>query len=232
MSVYAIADLHLSLNANKSMEAFPGWNGYIEKISDNWLKTVKNEDTVVIAGDISWAMQLKDSYKDFKFLNSLPGKKILMRGNHDYWWATVKKINEFFQENNFSTLSLLFNNAWPVENICVCGTRGWMYNYEDAKDEKIYLREVGRLRASLDFANQYDLEPIVFLHYPPVYGTFESEEIINLLIERNIKKCYYGHIHGGGVKKSVVQGKYKGIDFKLISCDYINFTPMLISSAT
>lgn len=228
MAVYAISDLHLSFNTDKSMDVFPGWYDYTNKIKQNWESTVKNEDFVVIPGDISWAMRLNETKKDFEFINNLPGKKILIKGNHDYWWSTSKKINDFLQENNFNTISIVFNSAIKVDNICICGTRGWMYNSDEPEDEKILNREVERLRRSLDSAKAFENETVVFLHYPPVYNFQESEEIINLLIERNIKKCYYGHIHGSGAKKGIIEGKYKGIDFKLVSCDYINFKPLLI----
>ncbi len=228
MAVYAISDLHLSFNTDKSMDVFPGWYDYTNKIKQNWESTVKNEDFVVIPGDISWAMRLNEAKKDFEFINNLPGKKILIKGNHDYWWSTSKKINDFLQENNFNTISMIFNSAIKADNICICGTRGWMYNSDEPEDEKILNREVERLRRSLDSAKAFENETVVFLHYPPVYNFQESEEIINLLIERNIKKCYYGHIHGSGAKKGIIEGKYKGIDFKLVSCDYINFKPLLI----
>lgn len=228
MAVYAISDLHLSFNTDKSMDVFPGWYDYTNKIKQNWESTVKNEDFVVIPGDISWAMRLNETKKDFEFINNLPGKKILIKGNHDYWWSTSKKINDFLQENNFNTISIVFNSAIKADNICICGTRGWMYNSDEPEDEKILNREVERLRRSLDSAKAFENETVVFLHYPPVYNFQESEEIINLLIERNIKKCYYGHIHGSGAKKGIIEGKYKGIDFKLVSCDYINFKPLLI----
>ena len=228
MAVYAISDLHLSFNTDKSMDVFPGWYDYTNKIKQNWESTVKNEDFVVIPGDISWAMRLNEAKKDFEFINNLPGKKILIKGNHDYWWSTSKKINDFLQENNFNTISIIFNSAIKADNICICGTRGWMYNSDEPEDEKILNREVERLRRSLDFAKAFENEKVVFLHYPPVYNFQESEEIINLLIERNIKKCYYGHIHGSGAKKGIIEGKYKGIDFKLVSCNYINFKPLLI----
>lgn len=229
MSVYAIADLHLSFGVNKSMDVFAGWGDYVKKIEESWKATVRDTDTVVIAGDISWAMKIEESKKDFEFINNLPGKKILIKGNHDYWWSTKAKINNFLKENSFDTISILFNDAYPAENICVCGTRGWMYNSESDEDEKILSREVGRLRCSLDMAKKHNLEPVVFLHYPPVYGDKESEEIMNLLIERKVKKCYYGHIHGNVSKRNIVEGDYKGICFKLISCDYINFCPVLVA---
>ena len=228
MSIYCIADLHLSLSGNKGMDVFQGWENYVEKLETNWKSVVKGEDTVVIAGDISWAMRLKDSYEDFKFLDSLPGKKIIIRGNHDYWWATASKIKNFFAENKFDSLSILFNSAIKCEGKWICGTRGWMNDPDEEADKKILLREIQRLRTSLDSAEDDGCEKIVFLHYPPVYSSGECEEIINIMIERNIKKCYYGHIHGCEATKRAIKGDYKGINFDLISCDYLNFTPKLV----
>lgn len=229
MAIFTISDLHLSFeNEEKSMEVFAGWGNYTARLKENWGKTVKNEDTVIIIGDISWAMKLEDSFKDFEFINNLPGKKVLIKGNHDYWWSTTAKVNNFLKQSGFESISILYNSALEVENIGVCGTRGWLYRCETDQDRKILNREVGRLERSLDEAKKENLEPVVFLHYPPVYGNEESEEIINLLIEKKVKKCYYGHIHDGGATKRLVEGNYKGIDFRLVSCDYINFCPVLV----
>lgn len=209
-----------------------GWDNYVEKIKRNWNKTVKSDDLVVIAGDVSWAMRLESAKEDFSFIESLNGQKVVIRGNHDYWWSTVKKIEEFFAENSFKTISLLHNSAIIFDEICICGTRGWNYKFCEDKDRKIFAREVGRLKASLDAAKQTDLEKIVFLHYPPVYGPDEAKEIIDLLLENNIKKCYYGHIHGNTVgnlvNKRIVLGDYKGINLQLVSGDYVDFTPVLV----
>lgn len=229
MSVYAISDLHLSLNSDKSMEVFAGWEDYVNKIRDNWGKKILKEDTVVIIGDISWAMSLEEAKKDLEFVNDLPGRKILIKGNHDYWWSTKAKVNNFLEENNLDKIDILYNSAFQAENISVCGTRGWMYNSEESEDQKILAREVGRLEKSIDCASAFGLPPVAFLHYPPVYGFGESEKIINILIERNIKKCYYGHIHGNEAKKGITQGVYKGIEFHLVSCDYVGFCPVLVS---
>lgn len=229
MAVYAISDLHLSLNSNKSMEVFHGWEGYVDKIKNNWGKKISDEDTVVIIGDISWAMSLEEAKKDLEFVNDLPGRKIFIKGNHDYWWSTKAKVNNFLKENNFDTIEILYNSACKAENISICGTRGWMYGSEESEDQKILAREIGRLQTSLDCAHKLGLSPIVFLHYPPVYGSGESEKIINILIERNIKKCYYGHIHGDEAKKSIVEGMYRDIEFHLVSCDYVDFCPVPVS---
>ncbi len=228
MAIYCLADLHLSFGCSKSMEIFKGWENYVQKIEENWRRVVTDEDTVVIAGDISWAIKLRDAYQDFKFLNALPGKKILIRGNHDYWWATASKIKQFFEENNFNTLSILFNSAVVCEDKWICGTRGWINNSEEEKDEKIFARENQRFKFSVDKVQPDGREVIAFLHYPPVYYLNESEEIINLMIERNIKKCYYGHIHGGEATKKVVNGNYKGISLNLVSCDYVGFCPVMV----
>ena len=228
MSLFAIADLHLSFGADKSMDVFPGWQDYTVRLEKNWRAIVKTEDTVVISGDISWGMKLEETKKDFTFLNDLPGKKLLIKGNHDYWWSTKKKMDSFFEENGFHTLSIVFNSAVSVGNVCVCGTRGWFYDAETDADKKILNREVGRLNASIDIAETVGLEPVVFLHYPPVYGDMECREILDVLLERNIKRCYYGHIHGGNAAKKAVTGLYKGVNLQLISCDYTGFTPVLI----
>lgn len=229
MSIYAISDLHLSLGVNKPMDIFEGWNNYIERLKSDWTEKISANDTIVIAGDISWGMNFEESYEDFKFIDSLPGNKLLIKGNHDYWWSTKNKIENFFKNNNFNSLSLVYNSAVLVENYCICGTRGWMCNSDDKNNKKIYFREMGRLRASLDAAKKLGGEPLVFLHYPPVYNFEESEEIINILIERKVKKCYYGHIHGSGADKKVKSGNYKGIDFNLISCDYLKFCPKFVA---
>ena len=228
MSLFAIADLHLSFGSDKPMDIFKGWDDYTERIEKNWRCVVTEDDTVVIAGDISWALKLKDTRKDFTFLESLPGKKILLKGNHDYWWQTKSKLERFFAENAFDSLSVLFNCAYTVDHFCVCGTRGWFYDAEHDEDKKILNREVGRLRTSIECAEKTGLEPIVFLHYPPVFGTVVCKEILGVLQEKNIKKCYYGHIHGSDAMKKAVVGDYLGIQFRLISCDCIGFMPVLV----
>lgn len=228
MALFAIADLHLSLSDDKPMDVFSGWSNYVERIEKNWKAVVKESDTVVIAGDISWAMDLEGTKKDFDFIEALPGKKILLKGNHDYWWSTKAKMERFFAASGYKTLSILFNNSYAVEDFCVCGTRGWFYDVKTDEDKKILNREVGRLRASINSAKSAGLEPVVFLHYPPVYGTIECSEIFSVLLEENISKCYYGHIHGGNAAKKAITGNYRGVELQLISCDYMRFMPMLV----
>lgn len=228
MSLFAIADLHLSLGTDKPMDIFNGWNDYTKRLENNWRAIVSENDTVVIAGDISWAMKLEDSKKDFDFINNLPGKKIILKGNHDYWWETRSKIDRFLDQNQFNTISILHNCAYKVDNFAICGSRGWFYDSKTREDKKILAREVGRLQTSIDSAKKLNLEPVVFLHYPPIYNSIECKEIMDVLINNGIKKCYFGHIHGKDAYKKVLTGVYKDIYFNLISCDYLSFTPLLV----
>lgn len=224
MALFAISDLHLSLSTNKPMTVFRGWENYTERIESNWRRLIKDEDTVILPGDFSWGLKLAETLEDFKFLDSLPGKKILLKGNHDLWWSTVKKVNEFFVENDINSIQLLFNNAFKIGERVICGTRGWFY--DQSEDDKIRKREVGRLRLSLEAAEEMGGEKIVFLHYPPVYGEYISNDIISVLKEFNITTVYHGHIHGSGFNNAILE--FEGIKFKLISADCIDFTPFLI----
>ncbi len=228
MSLFAIADLHLSLGTDKPMDVFRGWQDYTKRIENNWRRLISENDTVIIAGDISWAMRIEDCYEDFNFINSLPGTKILLKGNHDYWWTTKKKIEEYLVENKFDTIKVLFNNSYEVDGVYVCGSRGWYYDTESEADIKVINREVGRLKLSLDSVEDTDNKPIVFLHYPPVYNEIECEQIMDVLIEYGICECYYGHLHGANTHRYSVNGEYKGINMHLISCDYTDFTPVLV----
>lgn len=225
MSLFAIADTHLSLGTNKPMDSFPGWNDYVARLGNNWNSIVKEEDTVVIAGDISWAMNFNELYEDFSFLNDLNGKKIIVKGNHDYWWNTLSKMNKFIEENNFDSINILQNNSYDVEGISVCGSRGWMFESSEEHDEKILSREVGRIKMSLDSA--VNENRILFLHYPPITTNSSCNEILDTLKEYGIKKCFYGHLHGMATKYAF-EGEYDGIDFKLISADRLSFVPKLI----
>ena len=225
MSLFAIADTHLSLGTNKPMDSFPGWNDYVARLGNNWNSIVKEEDTVVIAGDISWAMNFDELYEDFSFLNDLNGKKIIVKGNHDYWWNTLSKMNKFIAENNFDSINILQNNSYTVDGISVCGSRGWMFESSEEHDEKILSREVGRIKMSLDSA--VNENRILFLHYPPITTNSSCDEILDTLKEYGIKKCFYGHLHGMAPKYAF-EGEYDGIDFKLISADRLSFVPKLI----
>lgn len=228
MSLYAIADLHLSLGTDKPMDIFSGWQNYKERIEKNWRAVISQDDTVVIAGDISWAMKLENCYEDFSFINSLPGKKILLKGNHDYWWTTKKKLDEYLISNDFDSIKILFNNSYECENSVICGSRGWYYDTDTAEDIKVLNREAGRLKLSLDSVSDKSKTPIVFLHYPPVYGDIECKEIFDILSDYGIKDCYYGHLHGSNTHRYAINGLYKGIRMHLISCDFLGFMPILV----
>ena len=225
MSLFAIADTHLSFGTDKPMDSFPGWNDYVDRIEKNWNKIVTDDDTVVIAGDISWAMNFDELKADFDFIERLNGKKIILKGNHDYWWNTSKKMNDFIESQRYKTISILFNNSYDIDGVSVCGSRGWLFDVDDEHDEKVLNREVGRLRLSLESAVNDEI--IVFLHYPPVTTDTKCDEILNLLKEYGIKKCYYGHLHGIAAKKAV-DDVVDGIEFRLISCDRLGFVPKLI----
>lgn len=227
MSLFTIADLHLSFGTDKPMDIFTGWQDYVSKIEENWRSLVCDEDTVVIPGDISWSMDFAGLKKDFEFLQNLPGKKLLLKGNHDYWWSTMSKMNRMIEENGFDTLSIIHNNAVAAQGYAICGTRGWFYDGGPGEDKKVLLREVGRLTTSVQAAIKTGLEPIVFLHFPPVYGSYVCEEILEVLTKNGIRRCYYGHLHGRAAQNAV-EGEYRGVIFRLVSCDYLRFSPVRI----
>lgn len=238
MSLFTLADLHLSLSVNKPMDIFGArWTDYMEKIKKNWCAIVTSEDTVIVPGDISWAIDYNEAKKDFAFIESLPGKKLLGKGNHDYWWGTMSKNKTFCEEMGFKTIDFLYNNAFKVENYIVCGTRGWYVDEklqnttnDDVEYKKIVNREASRLKMSLEEAKRLQTENeqiLVFFHFPPVFNNFVCNEIVNILIEYNIKNCYFGHIHGSyNIPKTF---EYKGISFTLVSADYLNFIPMILA---
>lgn len=229
MAIYTIGDLHLSFNENKPMSIFgENWEGYEEKVKENWTKLVKEEDMVVLPGDFSWSMYLKDTYKDFEYLNNLPGKKLLLKGNHDYWWSTVNSMRNYIKENHFKNIDFIYNNAYEFENIIIVGTRGWAFG-EDAESKRMLQREMARLELSIkNGIENYgeNKEIIAFLHYPPIVNqnvqNNEMNEFIRILKKYDIKKCYYGHLHGAAIKEAV-EGEYFGITFKLVSADAIQF---------
>ena len=227
MALFVLGDTHLSLGGAKPMDVFPGWNGYVEKLEANWRKLVKPEDTVVLAGDISWSMRLADTRKDFAFLNGLPGRKLIMKGNHDYWWSTANKMNAFFRAEGFDTLRLLHNNSYTVDGYALCGTRGWLFDADEPHDEKVMNREIGRLRLSLQAAEP-GKEKLVFLHYPPVYTGADAPEIVAVLKEYGIRRCFYAHLHGKAIRFAV-QGEVDGIRYKLVSADGLQFCPYKIT---
>lgn len=229
MSLFAIADTHLSLGTDKPMDIFKGWSGYVDKLKENWERAVTDSDTVVIAGDISWGMSLEGALEDFRFIDSLPGQKIILKGNHDYWWTTMKKMDTFLSQHDIKTIRFLHNNTLTVGNIAVCGSRGWFFDAEESADNKVLLREAGRLRTSINLAKETGLEPVVFLHYPPITQNMVCKEIYNVLLETGIKRCYYGHLHGPSMTRSINSVR-DGIEFALISCDFLAFAPKLVQN--
>lgn len=223
MALYTIGDTHLSLSSDKSMEVFGGgWDGYVEKLKAGF-ERVGPEDTVVLCGDLSWGMSLAESREDFAFLNELPGKKLLMKGNHDYWWTTATKMTAFFAENGFDTFSLLHNNCALYGDIALCGTRGWFYEEDRGEhSQKIFNRELIRLEASLKAAGER--EKICFFHYPPLCQGFRCQQIIDLMESYGVTTCCYGHLHGAS-HRFAIQGRQGKIDYKLVSADFLGFQP-------
>ena len=228
MSIYVIGDLHLSFSVDKPMDIFGDlWENHTEKLKNNWIEKVKESDTVILPGDFSWATYIEETKEDFEFLNSLPGKKILSKGNHDYWWTTVTSMKKFLKDNNFENIDFLYNNSFLIENKIICGTRGWINTFHSAENYKILKRENERLKLSLEkgineFGENKDI--IVFMHYPPFYKEPVPEEIdfIKTMKKYNVKKCYYGHLHTES-HKDAIEGKIDGIEYRLISSDYLKF---------
>ena len=237
MSLYVIADLHLSKSTEKPMDIFGSrWDGYMEKIEKCWRERVTDEDTVVVAGDISWAMTTAELKPDFDFIESLPGKKILSKGNHDYWWQTMAKLDAFVAENGYKTISFLHNNAYIVDDFIICGTRGWYTEdkpklLRGADSAKIIAREVERIKHSVKYGKELssdgrERETLMFLHFPAVFKGYMCDEIIMELYRAGVRRCYYGHIHGNYDAPAVIN--YADIEFRLISADYVNFIPQII----
>ena len=224
MALYAIGDLHLCLGAPKPMDVFGGaWVGYMEKLKQG-MSVLTPEDTLVLMGDLSWALDLPNAAADFAWINGIPGKKIILKGNHDYWWSTQAKFTKFCQENGFVNLNLLNNNCYAYEDWAICGTRGWFFEEErsGAQDEKVFRRELIRLETSLKAAGER--EKLVFLHYPPRYKGYTCREILDLMENYGVRQCYYGHLHGAS-HKLAMQGLWDGIEYRLLSADYLDFRP-------
>lgn len=227
MALYAIGDLHLCLGAPKPMDVFGGaWVGYMEKLKEG-MSIIGPEDTTVLMGDLSWALGLKEAKADFAWMNEIPGRKIILKGNHDYWWSTVKKFDTFCAENGFENFHILNNNHFEYEGVAICGTRGWFFEEERSgqHDEKVFKRELLRLESSLKSAGEKP--KVVFLHYPPRYKGYECKEILELLDKYDVRSCFYGHLHGGS-HGLAQEGLWDGITFKLLSADRLNFRPYLV----
>jgi len=224
VSIYAISDLHLSFNDDgKSMEFFgPDWKDYVKKIEINWKNTVKEDDTVLICGDISWGSNLEEAKEDFAFIHKLPGQKIIIKGNHDYYFSTTKKVRKFLEDNSFDTIHILYNNSYVIENTAICGTRGWgnvVETEEKIDNHKIVKREIIRLKLSYNSLNEEDKKKdiVVITHFPPFYQEFKE-----VLKEIGAKKCIYGHLHGNG-HYMVKQGIIDEVKYIMASGDYTNF---------
>ncbi len=238
MSIYAIGDLHLSFSENKPMDIFGNsWKNYEEKMKQNWIKKVKEDDLVILPGDFSWAMKLEDTKKDFEYLNNLPGKKILSKGNHDYWWKTIKSMKQFVEECNFTNIEFLSNNAFIYENNIIVGTRGWAFT-ESENSQKMHNRETVRLENSIQCAlelakdkNIEDYRIICAMHYPPTTKQMLEKNIqskyINIMKKYNIQTCIYGHLHGKSHNEAI-EGIIDNVNLRLVSSDYLKFDPILL----
>lgn len=224
MALHVIGDLHLSFNTQKPMDIFGGaWVGYVEKLKCGIMK-IAPQDTTVLLGDLSWSLGLNEAKEDFAWINQIPGKKIIVKGNHDYWWNTATKFYKFCDENNFSDLHILNNNSYRYDDWAICGTRGWFFEEDRSgeHDEKVFKRELLRLEASLQSAGEQ--RKLVFLHYPPVYKSYTCEEILQLFEKYQVQYCFYGHLHGAS-HGLAIEGLWRGVDYKLVSADRLNFIP-------
>ena len=227
MALYAIGDLHLCLGAPKPMDIFGGaWVGYMDKLKEG-MSVIGPEDTTVLLGDLSWALDLQSSQADFAWINEIPGRKIILKGNHDYWWSTAAKFYKFCQESGFSDMFVLNNNHYEYDGWAICGTRGWFFEEDrgGTHDEKVFRRELIRLETSLKSAG--DKNKMVFLHYPPRYRGYECREIIELLERYEVRRCFYGHLPSES-HKLAVEGLWGGVEYRLVSADYIGFKPVTV----
>ena len=228
--LYAIGDLHLSFEANKPMDVFgKRWVGYVEKLRRG-LSVIGPEDTTVLLGDLSWSMDLEHAVADFGFISAIPGRKIILKGNHDYWWTTAAKFYRFYQEHDYLVFFFLNNNCYSYDGIAICGTRGWFYeeDRQGTHDEKVFRRELIRLETSLQAAGE--AEKLCFLHYPPVYRGYLCRPILDLLHQYGVKRCFYGHLHSESHALAVT-GDFEGIDFHLVSADYTDFCPIPVKTS-
>lgn len=229
MALYSISDLHLPLGVDKPMDVFgSAWENYVERLEKNWQSIVGEDDLIILPGDFSWATYIEQTKKDFEFLSRLNGRKILLKGNHDYWWTTMNKLKNFISENAFGGIEFIQNNAFEYENISICGTRGWKHpaweNFSE-EDRKIFDREVLRLELSLKQAKNEEI--YVFTHYPPMSDSLEENEFVNIMKKYGVTKCIYGHLHAASHSRAVT-GNIDGIEYILVSADYLKFRPRLI----
>lgn len=225
MAIFAISDLHLGFSVDKPMDIFGSrWENYTDVLAQNWKEMISEDDIVLMSGDTSWGTYLKDCLDDFRYIENLPGRKIITKGNHDYWWETVTKMNAFLRDNEISSIEFLHNSALLYRGVAICGTKGYPDNLTKADDERLFRRELSRLSLSLEAAKK--LKPqkiIVMLHYPPDL----KSEFSDIMKENNVSMCIYGHLHGQ-TTKTATNGIYGGIDYKLVSCDHLKFKPLEI----
>ena len=226
MALYVLGDPHLSLRSQKPMDVFGGaWTGYMDKLREG-LSVLKPEDTIVLAGDLSWGMSLEEAMEDFAFLDSFPGRKLIVKGNHDYWWTTANKTYTFWAQQGFTTLNLLHNNCYEYGEYALCGTRGWFLDEDkNGHNQKVFNRELMRLETSLKAAGERP--KLVFLHYPPLYQGYRCQEILDLLERYQVKACYYGHLHGGS-HRLALEGIHGSVEYHLIAGDFLGFHPLKI----
>lgn len=232
MAVFTMGDLHLPLGIDKPMNIFgKNWDNYVERIKTQWQRLVRDDDTVVIPGDFSWATYIEQAERDFDFLQSLNGRKIIIKGNHDYWWTTMTKLNEFAKAHGYDSISFLNNNSFTADGISICGTRGWLYPAWASfsqDDEKYFNREVGRLEMSLKCAETDEI--YVFTHYPPMSKACEGNAFTEMMKKYNVKKCFYGHLHGY-THSNKIPDNVDGIEYNLVSSDYLGFMPKYVGGA-
>lgn len=232
MKIFAISDLHLSFSSDKPMDVFGSeWENHDLKIKEKWEELIEERDIVIIPGDISWGMKRQDTEADFRWIHELPGTKLFFKGNHDLWWTTPAKLNAMYSDMIF-----LQNNYYPAGDIAVCGTRGWNLPQSSAQwtdhDEKIYRRELGRLRTSLEAARKDGFEKLIAaLHYPPIEMQNRSTGFTEILQEFGVCTVLYGHLHGSVAHRFAFEGVHEGIQYRLVSCDYLKFKPALIAQA-
>ena len=228
MAIFAIGDMHLSLGTDKPMDVFPGWEGYLPRLEASWRKLIGPDDTVVLAGDTSWAMNLNDTKADFAFIQNLPGQKWLLKGNHDYWWTTTRKMENFLTANGFDTLHIFCTTTpalWAMWR-CAAPAAGRLTTLPP-RAKKLMAREAGRLRMSLQAAGGCGRKKSLFLHYPPIYPGAQAQELVDVLNEFGVTECYYGHLHGKSIRYAT-QGERDGITYRLISADGLSFCPYKI----
>lgn len=228
MKVYAIGDLHLLGGTDKQMDVFgPNWEGHAARISDAWRSCVAGNDIVLIPGDISWAMRLEDAAEDIAFIGALPGRKVVIRGNHDYWWAAIGRVRALADPGTW----FIQNDAVKLDGVVICGTRGWFaadVNATDDADARIFRRELTRLELSLQAAARLGGPIFAMLHYPPFDEKRRPTAFCELFSDYGVRDVVYGHLHGPACKNAR-EGEYGGVRYHLCSADGVGFTPRLIA---